>query len=235
MPTLQNTRAHLNDLYFLTVLLGVQILILYGKQVSIFLFNGGESFSPRLWSVETHILILAASVIFTLLKMKKCEEQVIGFWGGLVGILIVVMISVEVRSIIISAMMLFLFIVSTFVVVIDKYANDQMSEDFWALLFSASFKGIQFSLILFGLGMTLIKFVSEGKGEKVDSFLTTFFSATFSMVGIMYVMMHWALLPCWKQLVRKHKKDVAHIYRGRSAQLRKKSFYRQPSSRNRSV
>tara|TARA_R110002072_G_scaffold91255_6_gene203551 strand:+ start:7396 stop:8112 length:717 start_codon:yes stop_codon:yes gene_type:complete len=198
------------DAFFLLTLVAVQLVILHGKFVAMVLFDQ-TTFSAYVDpGPVAHGTILVGSLWFFGLKATRIGSEWKVFLGAAISIAMIVVMSVVRHAIIISVLTLFCYMVAITVVFIDDYFEREMEIDFWKLVFGAGMKGMQFALVLFGIGMALLRVLADSKNESTWGFLTTFFSATIAMVATIYLLVNWVMFPCWRKLAEAYAQEPAH-------------------------
>ncbi len=199
------------DLLFLVTLIAVQLIVLYGKVLAMVVTSQVEigvffkSITDT--NLTTYSAIIIGALFYFFLKISKTTPQFKVFAGAMVGLIAMIVIGYVRHSTVITILLLFCYVVATLIIFIDHYFEKNLDNEFWELVFGASMKGLQLVIALFGIGMIVLRLFVEKKVEVKAGFLSTFLSATVSIVAILFMLANWVFLPCWLKLVEGHTKE----------------------------
>ncbi len=192
------------DWLFLACLLAIQACVIYGKSlVAVMFAQGVFSDYP---DPSPLVLGLALFNAFWFLGLKIshfASDQKLSLAGALSISTLCVEIVVT-HSVVVSILTMICYIYATAVIIFDDYVDREMDIEFWQLALKLSVQAVQVSVVIFGIGMALLRYFSNGIGENNSDFLTTFFYATFCFAATMFLFINWVLLPCWLRLVDGH-------------------------------
>jgi hypothetical protein len=118
-------------------------------------------------------------------------------------------------SILIFFLQVFLYATACGVVWIEHYLNYHLDKDFWKFMFENVFKSIRYILVVYGVMIVVLKYISSTNGEKTIGFVTTLAYPTIVVLVSIFMISYWVLVPSWEKYVSSSevKIDVKPTFR----------------------
>ena len=194
----------LDSIFFVVIQVFLTFVALHGKKLSsVLLCNTNCSyiysdiFQPSYNNLEGWLLLLVFPVFSQFLRVSKFTLTYIGFLGSAVGAIVccLYLIYFNMKSPIVFLTLGFQYGIGVVIVGVDKILQFEHEVSFWELIFSTISKLVGFIVILFGAGSAILQFVSEGTGESIKGFLSSFLYPTIIIVGILFMIGYWILIP----------------------------------------
>lgn len=207
----------LDSIFFMTVILFLTFIVLHGKQVSTFIIGGAADTDIELKILEpsynTTLAWLGMFVMpFLLQYLRTWNVSItrIGFWGSAFGVLCCLgyFLFFPIKSPIIFFTQGFLYAVTIVVVGIETYLNHDHTSNFWELIFSTISKLVGFIIVLYGAGSAVLRYISSQSQESVDGYISSFLYPTVIIVGVLFMLGYWILIPVLEKI---HEKNLVSL------------------------
>lgn len=189
--------------YFIaTTILG--LLSVQGKGVADYFFGLKET--PLYANSSTlivFIVVFGIPALFLLVRLSSIpttRRLVVLIVMGLLGALAVQTNSGS-FSVLIFCLCIFVWGCSGLIVVFEPFLGLQKGFEFWKFVLQAWIKFFGLVFVMYGIGMTVLKFFSEKTAENPMDFASTF---TYPLVILLLTLAHvtyWIILPLWEKVV----------------------------------
>ncbi|MEQ9308115.1 MAG: hypothetical protein RLN90_01590 [Balneolaceae bacterium] len=189
---------------FVIVQVFLTFIALHGKSLSAEILNSTESsfifndiFQSAYNNLEGWLLILVFPLFTQFLRYSRLTLTDLGLLGSAAGVFVCCfyLIYFDVKSPIIFLTLGFQYAIGVVVVGVDKILQFEHEASFWELIFSTISRLVGFIIILYGAGSAILQFVSEGTGEPIEGYLSSFLYPTIIIVGILFMIGYWILIP----------------------------------------
>lgn len=204
----------LDAFLFVIVQVFLTYVALHGKNLSSEILNSlecsftfSEIVQPAYNNLESWLLIFVFPLFSQYLRSSKFTLTYIGLLGSVVGVFVCCfyLIYFELKSPIIFLTLGFQYAIGVVVVGVDKILQFDHEASFWELIFSTISKLVGFIIILYGAGSAILQFVSEGTGEPIEGYLSSFLYPTIIIVGILFMIGYWILIPTLMKIHEEKK------------------------------
>ncbi|AEI15418.1 hypothetical protein Flexsi_1779 [Flexistipes sinusarabici DSM 4947] len=192
-----------------------ELVAIHGKAASSFLFAGGASFLreiPR--PIWVYLILAISSVIYILLRLTKWNPSTKMLAGVFVGFIATIGMQLnDNSSSLILFLQLFVYATATGILWIESYFQLDLEKDFWKFMFENVFKSIRYILVVYGAMVVVLRYISSSNGEKTIGFITTLSYPTVIVLGVVFMIGYWVLLPSWERYVVASKVHNKRIQR----------------------
>ena len=201
-----------NVLFFLILFIQF-FLICHGKTLGSFFFSTGTTvLSPNYNNFYHWSLISIIPLILTTLKViTKTRRRLIILLGLIiiVSVPLLLQIGIPYKSIIIYSISIYVVCIAILTIIVNREFNTFLHEDFLKYLLDKVTKLLGLTLVIYGVGVAALKYVSENFGEEPTQFISSFAYPTLIMILSFVLVGYWVILPCWERLIdNNHGKNI---------------------------
>jgi len=194
----------IDDLFFVSLLLGALLLAIHRKAISDVVFNDGTNFLVLGYHhAAIYFLTILTAVLYGFSRRWKASFRVRG--TALFALTLLYPASCQALAsspaMLVFFLQLYLSSVAAAIVFGADLLTRDLPTDFWKLFFDNSMKSIRYVLVVFTAGLAVLQYLSTGKGESPEGFLTTLFYPAAILVLSIGMAGQWVLLPAGEKLI----------------------------------
>lgn len=191
------------------MLVGELLMGCHGKSLGLYLFEEKPTvLSDRFSTLEAWTLSLTIPLVVTYFKETERFSRrflvVTGLFVGLLSPFIFQLVSRN-GSIMIFAVHIFSLGIGLLVALLNREIRRDMQIEFIKFVFDKTVKLISFLIVLYGAGITALRYVSKLNEEAPYQFISTFFYPTMVFAASLVMIGYWILLPCWEKIIEEYQ------------------------------
>ena len=190
-------------LLFGGILLVSNVIISHGKPLAGYLFfQGTNTYTPGLIEPLPFITTLITPIIYSLLRSSKLNTKQIFLIGVPIGLIgpMITELALSGHSMLHLILFIYINMIAIYTIVMERPFSSNLNIKVYELIFEKSLKVIQFSLVVFGVGVAALKFISTEVKEGYTGFMSTLLYPTIVMLMGFAIISYWLVLPAWNKI-----------------------------------
>jgi hypothetical protein len=207
---------YLDNLFFASSFLFIQIFSVHGEQAMSFIFNGGvDYYNKDLLNLEMAITLILTTTLYTYLTTVKKGLTFKATLGSAIGFLSFCTfsyISYLAKSTAILSIFLFLFlqVVTVYLLIVKESMQFEMEKEFWKFIVEFNTVIVRFILLVLITGVAILRFFAENSHDYKD-FLGLIIYPTLIALFSIFQVCYWLILPAWKEMSDGYKIEKTSV------------------------